>query len=102
MKILDEIISRLERIERSALCSKDVLTLDELCIYTGYSKSYVYRLTSNRQIPFAKKGKELFFSKPEINGWLMGNRVKTQDEIRQEAETFCAVNGSKARSSKRA
>ena len=41
---MTEIIERLERIEKSVLLSKNVLTLDEAVLFTGLAKSYLYKL----------------------------------------------------------
>ena len=88
----DEILARLERIEQAVAANKPVLTIAELCCYTGYTEQYVYRLTSTRQIPHYKRGKLLFFTRAEIDNWLMADRVKTRKEIDAEAETYCALN----------
>lgn len=87
-----EILERLARIEEAVANSKPVLTVSELCRYTGYTEAYVYRMTSRREIPHYKRGKMLFFNRAEIDGWLMADRVKTKREIEQEAETYCAIN----------
>ena len=57
------ILERLDRIERLLSFSKEVLTFDETCDYTGISRSYLYKLTANRQIPHSKpNGKMIFLS----------------------------------------
>lgn len=92
LRKLNEICERLTRIEQTKEDEKAVLTMDELCKYTGYSEAYVYRLTSGRKIPYYKNGNKLFFHKPEIVKWLLGNKVKTTDEIEQEAQTYCVTH----------
>lgn len=66
---------------------KDIFNIDELSAYTGYEKSYIYKLTSKRKIPHSKTagGNSLFFRKSRIDEWLMANEVKTIDEIQYEA-----------------
>lgn len=50
-----ELTERLDRLESLLLAgTKEVLTLDECSIFTGYSKNHLYRLTSQRAIPFYK------------------------------------------------
>lgn len=70
------------------LLQKDVFTVSEVSSYTGFEKSYIYKLTSTRKIPHFKSpgGKNVFFKKNEINDWLTQIRVKTIDEIKSEAE----------------
>lgn len=86
------IVELLERIERATLANKPTLTVANLTAYTGYSKDTIHRLTSQRLIPHYKREGRLFFKREEIDQWLMSNRVKTKDEIAQEAETYCALN----------
>jgi excisionase family DNA binding protein len=58
---------------------KTVLTLDEAVAYTGFSKSYMYKLTSERKIPHSKpNGKSIFFSKSQLDAWLMSRPVDTE------------------------
>ena len=58
MKTIDE---RLARIESLVLIgAKEVLTIDECAMYTGYSRNYIYRLTSQRAIPCYKPGVDCF------------------------------------------
>lgn len=45
---------RLDRIEKLLVANKKVLTFDEACDYTGISKSYLYKLTSQNEIPLEK------------------------------------------------
>lgn len=66
---------------------KNILTFTEACAYTGFAESYMYKLTSARKIPHSKpNGKKIFFDKELLDKWLLGNPVKTKDEIDKEAE----------------
>ncbi len=69
------------------LLQKDVFTLNEVSAYTGFEKSYIYKLTSQRKIPHCKSpgGKNLFFKRSDINHWLTQNPIKTLDEIENVA-----------------
>ena len=74
-----------------ALNTKEVLTVDECARYLGLSKSYVYKLTALGKIPFSKPlGKCLFFSRVELEQWLMSNRLATADELQDKAQAYCA------------
>ena len=74
-----------------AICQKEVLTVDECAKYLGLSKSYVYKLTMRQQIPhFKPLGKCVFFSRLELEQWLLSNRVATVDEISDKAQAYCA------------
>jgi len=68
------------------LLQKEIFTMSEVCSYTGFERSYIYKLTSTRKIPHFKSpgGKNVFFKRIEINDWLTQNRIKTFEEIDEE------------------
>ena len=68
------------------ITSKNILTVDEVINYTGFSQKQIYKLTSTRAIPHYKpRGRKLFFKKDEIDKWITQGRVKTQTELRDES-----------------
>ena len=76
--------------------SKEVLTSDEAARYMGVSKSYLYKLTMNKQIPHYKPlGKMCYFNRLELEQWLQEHRISTADEISQQAQTYCMKKGGK-------
>lgn len=67
--------------------TKNVLTLEEALEYTGYSRSYLYKLTAARKIPYYKpNGKRLFFNREELERWLQQNRIATESELNEKAQ----------------
>lgn len=85
MQSIEERLTNLERINQGA---KTILTLEEVAEYTNYSKSYIYKLTSRREIPCYKpNGKQLYFKRTEIDEWLLSNRKMTNKEIESEVAT---------------
>ena len=85
MQSIEERLTNLERINHEA---KTILTLEEVAKYTNYSKSYIYKLTSRREIPCYKpNGKQLYFKRTEIDEWLLTNRKMTNKEIESEVAT---------------
>jgi excisionase family DNA binding protein len=73
--------------------TKEVLTIDECAILTGYSKNHLYKLTSQRAIPFYKPlGGSIRFKKSEVEDWLLQNRQATISEINSLATTYCVTN----------
>ena len=66
--------------------NKEIYNFNDACTFLDYSKSYLYKLTYSRQIPhFKPMGKKLYFKRSDLEAWLLRNRVKTADEIEQEA-----------------
>ena len=81
----DEILQRLERIERiSTIAAKSVLNIEETALLTGYTTKYLYRLVHDRAIPHSKSGNRLYFDKAELERWLLRDRRETKEE-RKEA-----------------
>tara|TARA_B100000287_G_scaffold272408_1_gene256541 strand:- start:898 stop:1113 length:216 start_codon:yes stop_codon:yes gene_type:complete len=66
---------------------KEILNTDEVVELTGLAKSYLYKLTSSRQIPHYKpNGKLLFYNKSDVLNYLTRNRVKSNEELSDEVE----------------
>jgi excisionase family DNA binding protein len=83
---------RLDTIERLLKGQKSVLTFEEGCEFTGLSKSYMYKLTHRNQVPFFKPhGKNIYFSREELEAWLLKNPVKTAEAVEQEAANYVAL-----------
>lgn len=84
------ILSKLEAIERnSLLAAKNVLTFDDAVLLTGLSRSHLYKLTSEKMIPFYKpNGKQIYFDRLELESWLKQNRVITIAEAEQKAIAY--------------
>ena len=95
---LEQINKRLDKIEqmvsevRAGVLRKETLNIDEAVLLTGYNKGYIYKLTHDKKIPHYKCGRELRFDRDELNAWMRANKVKTQDEIDSEADTYTATN----------
>lgn len=88
MDKLQQIDERLCNIEALLLSQKTVLNFDECAIYTGLSKSHLYKLTCKGGIPCYKpNGKHIYFEKVEIDKWLLTNKKMSNAEIEGEAAT---------------
>lgn len=63
-------------------------------MFTGLSKSHLYKLTSAQKIPHYKpSGKMLYFDREELEKWLLQNPVITIDELDQQAVNYCYGKG---------
>ena len=68
---------------------KSVLDIKELSLYTGFSSSAIYKMTSRGEIPFSQPmGRKLFFNKVEIDKWLLSKPRKTSEQLKDEASTY--------------
>lgn len=60
----------------------ELMTLEETSSFLKVSKSYLYKLTSGKKIPYYKPaGKLIYFLKSEIEQWVLEGRILTCQEI---------------------
>ena len=90
------LLERLEALEQKSMLSgiyqKNVLTSQEAAMYLGWSMSYLYKKTMNKDIPhYCPMGKTLYFDRLELEAWLKRNRVASNDEISRKVQTDIAV-----------
>lgn len=87
MELEQQILTALEVIKRNTLlAAKKVLNIDDVCTLTGFSKPYVYTLTSRREIPYYKpNGRLIYFDREEIEAWMKRGRVNANDEAEEAA-----------------
>lgn len=84
---LEELIDSYERLEKLLYTTKEFLTVDETAAYLGLSKSRVYKLAENKEVPTYKpNGKNLFFAREELNDWIRRGKVHSMAEIEAKAQ----------------
>jgi excisionase family DNA binding protein len=72
---VDYLISRIENLKDADNASdreqeNQMMTMDEACKFIGKKRSTMYSLTSERKIPFRKRGNKLYFFKKELVEWI--------------------------------
>ena len=86
MMTLEDIAQRLERLEALvALSAKEVLDINDVAQLTGYSVKYLRLLIAKRDIPHYRRGNRLYFCRTEIEDWMMGERIPTNEEMKTKA-----------------
>lgn len=70
----ENVVDLLQDIKGLLSHTKKVFNIDDLVKYTGLSKSKIYKLSQLKLIPIGKNKhiRQLFFSKEEIDNWLLG------------------------------
>jgi excisionase family DNA binding protein len=63
---------------------EEFLNVSQVADLIEESVASIYTRTSNRTIPFYKKGKRLLFKKAEIIKWIETGKKKTIEEIQNE------------------
>jgi len=86
MMTLEDIAKKLDRLETlTALSAKNVLDINDTAELTGYSVKYLRLLIARRDIPHYRRGNRLYFDREEIEGWMLGTRIPTNEEIQSKA-----------------
>lgn len=84
------ILARLNQIEKLIVQStKEIFTLEDLINYTGFTRSYIYKLVANKVLPYSKPtGKFLFFAKKDVDQWLMKELTQSTTQIELKAVKY--------------
>ena len=75
--------------------ANELITLEEAARFLGLKKSYLYKLTSTKQIPFYKYGgRVIAFDPAALQAWRAARLqyVPTQAERAAQAAAYCAAN----------
>ena len=75
---------------------KEIISFTEACEYLDFYPSTLYKLTSDRKVPYYNpNGKKIYFKREELDKWLTRNKVDTNEEIRSIAVDGFIKNQSK-------
>jgi excisionase family DNA binding protein len=86
---IDDLEQQVNSLREMLANSKDILSMDEAATYLNVNKSYLYKLTSNQQIPHYKpNGGKVYFERVLLDEWLRQNPVKTIAEIDADASRW--------------
>lgn len=80
----NKFLKKLDAIHREVKLGskKELLTFDDARLMLGLSKSYLYKLTSQRLIPHLKPiGKTIYFKRSDLIKWVESGRVLTKEEL---------------------
>lgn len=85
----EKILEKLASIETLiSIGLKDALNSKEAAVMLGISYLSLIQMTHAKKVPHYKQGKKLYFSRKELEGWMLSNRVKTKEEIELEASKY--------------
>lgn len=95
------IFEKLERIEEQLKNIRDnqhltfspqIMTIEQVASYLSLSKATIYGYTFRNTIPYAKRGKRLYFEKSAIDEWLFENSRETTKDIEKMASEYIYKN----------
>ena len=84
------IIAAIERFiaERQNNPVKDYLDSADACQYLGVAKSYLYKLTHGKVIPYYKTGKKIYFERKDLEAYVTRHRIMSRDEVTLAAKKY--------------
>ncbi|MBP5620230.1 MAG: helix-turn-helix domain-containing protein [Bacteroidaceae bacterium] len=84
---IEELQKRIEAVEDILDNAKEVLTVEEAARFMDIARSSLYKMTSDRSIPFYRpNGKMIYFEKADILAWMRRNRTVSQEEVNEHAQ----------------
>lgn len=95
---VSQLNQKLENIERLLLSQSDksnqketeekLLTVQAAAEFLSLSVPTIYSKASRKELPFMKRGKLLYFSQKELTDYVKKGKVKSNDEIEAEADSY--------------
>lgn len=68
---------------------KQILSFKEAVSYLDVSKSFLYKLTSKKEIKFSKpNGGKIYFKKADLDEWMLQNTSITKSELREGMSNY--------------
>ena len=83
---LNEIITLLKENNNQ---TKELYDFEEACQYLGVSNSHLYKLTSQKKIPYYQPtGKKVYFKKSEIDSWITKSKIADENSIEDKVNEY--------------
>lgn len=78
-----------ELLKKQTIQQKEILTLEEAAEFLGLSKSCLYKMTSNKEIPHYKPhGKKIYLNRQELEQWILSDRIAPTDDFDNEIDDY--------------
>lgn len=79
---LEKLTEHMKMIEKYIYVGKEIFTVEEAAAYLGVSTSFIYRLTSGKQINVLRpSGKLLFIDREELLNWVRKFEQLSDEEL---------------------
>jgi excisionase family DNA binding protein len=75
---------------------EEILSLNEAAKFLCASKSFMYKMTSQKIIPhYIPGGKRIYFKKSDLEDWLLKNRIPPTSELETNTESYLCQTSKK-------
>jgi len=84
--ILKHLLQIRNEVRELKLANKEVLTMDEAVVYSGYCDSSLYRAVKKGELPYGRpNGKATFLRRKQLEDWLMTKGRSTMSKNEEKA-----------------
>lgn len=91
--IQNELKAIKELLKKQIIQQKETLTIEEASEFLGLSISRLYKMTSNKEIPYYKPGgKKIYLNRTELEQWILNSRIASNDELETNVEDYLSKN----------
>jgi len=81
-KVYKELVDIKQLIENQDL---ELLDVKQAAEFLKLKPAYIYSLIHQKKIPYYKPlGKRVYFSKAELNKWVIGSKIKSVGEVEED------------------
>lgn len=75
--------------QEQKLSKEEIISLSEAAKFLNVSKSCIYKITSQKQIPhYVPGGKKIYFRKEDLENWILKSKVDSVMETESITENF--------------
>jgi excisionase family DNA binding protein len=92
IELLLQNIYSASNISEAGIATTPIMNIKQLATYLDLSVSALYKMTSTKEIPHAKRGKRLYFDKKDIDAWVLEHKVTTRSDIDKMATAYILKN----------
>ena len=102
--VMSEVLQRVTRIEQFMKTSfalqiqeeGSLLDISQAGKLLHLTTNTMYKMVQKRALPYNKRGKKLYFLKDDLMNWIKAGKIKTEVELKAEAEeVFISKNKKK-------
>ena len=87
-RVTANILEAVKNEQSSTNHPEQLFTIQKASEFLNLSVPTIYGKVSRNEIPYMKRGKRLYFSRTELMDYLKGGRKKSEEEIKDEVDSF--------------
>lgn len=71
------------------IAQKEILSFKEALVYLDVSSSFLYKLTSKKEIPFTKpNGGKIYFKKIDLDNWILKGTSESSELLSKKIDNY--------------